>query len=99
MYSSSAVVTASFLVLWPPVRRASSIRLSSIARLVAMCRFLHIDVCGTRLSTNSECSIQENAEDENRGRFPVPGVLTAPALLAKTLLRQLLHVLPFHGFP
>src|ERR1700686_3737304 len=47
MYSSRAVVTASLLVLCSPRRRASSIRLSSIARLVAMCRLLHMSMCGT----------------------------------------------------
>src|SRR6516164_3766926 len=40
MYSSRAAVTASFLVLWRPMRRASSISLSSIARLVAIGRSL-----------------------------------------------------------
>src|SRR5437588_12132660 len=45
MYSSKAAVTASFLVLCFPERCASSISLSSRARLVAMCRYLHITLC------------------------------------------------------
>src|SRR5208282_5419707 len=44
-YSSSAAVTASFLVLCFPARRASSINESSKARLVAMCKVSHIEMC------------------------------------------------------
>src|ERR1035438_232872 len=48
MYSLSAAVTASFLVLCFPARRASSINESSKAKLVAMCRVLHIVLCSSR---------------------------------------------------
>src|ERR1700677_3300041 len=48
-YSARAAVTASLLVLWLPARRASSIRLSSRARFVAMCVLLHIVMCETNV--------------------------------------------------
>src|SRR5258708_31756 len=66
MYSSKAVVTASFLVRWPPIRRASSMSLSSIARLVGMCIVLHINMC----------SASSLGPQKTRGRFPVPWSLT-----------------------
>src|SRR5258708_2012372 len=80
MYSSSAVVTASFLVLCSPRRRASSMSLSSIARFVSMCRLLHIKVCRTRLSQRSQ--------NKNRERFPVPGLRTVPTASVKNLLNR-----------
>uniref|UniRef100_E6QI90 Uncharacterized protein n=1 Tax=mine drainage metagenome TaxID=410659 RepID=E6QI90_9ZZZZ len=56
MYSSSAAVTAAFLVAWWPIWRADSIRVSSMARLVAtghplMCRVPRIEMCGMGMST------------------------------------------------
>src|SRR5271154_489503 len=99
MYSSNAVVTAAFLVLWSPIRRASSIRLSSIARLVAMCGLLHIGMCGAILLQTRNGQLLNHRTHENRGRFPVPGVLTASALLAKLCYStptRLLHLIQFH---
>src|SRR5436853_3559802 len=53
-YSSSAAVTASFLVLCLPRSRASSMSLSSRARLVAMCESLHNVVCKTSAARTGE---------------------------------------------
>src|SRR5271166_4556357 len=62
MYSSSAAVTASFLVTWPPMRRASSISLSSMARLVAMvalslCSLPHMSMCNSGSSSQRKTQL------------------------------------------
>src|ERR1700736_1565217 len=81
MYSSRAVVTASFLVRWPPLRRASSMRLSSMARLVGMYIASHIDVCGAR----------KLGAQKRSGTVVRPRPLTAP-----TYWRKLLDLVEFH---
>src|ERR1700738_1496065 len=89
MYSSRAVVTASFLVRWPPVRRASSMSLSSIARLVAMCRVLHITMCSA-----SWLATQKKIGDG----CPSPASDCAN-VLAKAIAPELLHLVEFHTVP
>src|SRR5579864_8066534 len=88
MYSSSALVTASFLVLWPPVLRASSINRSSIARFVAMCRLSHIYVCKAIMRTK-----------QNRGRLAVPGLVCwqLPGLIRFIFFDGIARMDVFHG--
>src|SRR3982074_1095072 len=86
MYSSRAVVTASFLVRWPRLRRASSMSLSSMARLVGTYIASHIDVCGAR----------KLGAQKKSGTVARPRPLTAPNVLAKVIGLELLDLVEFH---
>src|SRR5665213_2971212 len=57
MYSSSARVTAAFLVRSPPTLTACSISFGSKDRFVAMCHLLHITLHNDGSCCNLDCLI------------------------------------------